>query len=208
MSGLLPDLRFALRRSRKSPGFTLTAILTLAFGLGATTAIFSIVESVLLRPLPFADPNRLVALGNTTERSLWSGDLLVSGPEIPAYERDTHGFSSVGAYQQTRFELSGTGDPAAQEMAIHLALGSQRSGVMRLVLASGAKLGVLGCGIGILTAVFATRLLCSLLFQVDPLDPIVLVLATIAVFLLGLAASVLPARRAAKVDPIVALRYE
>jgi predicted lysophospholipase L1 biosynthesis ABC-type transport system permease subunit len=58
-----------------------------------------------------------------------------------------------------------------QEMAIRLALGSQRSSVMRLILVSGAKLGLAGCGIGAIAAVFATRLLRSFLFQVDSLDP-------------------------------------
>lgn len=112
MENLFRDLRHAFRQLRKSPGFTLTAVLTLAFGIGATTAIFSIVEGVLLRPLPFADPDRLVSLGDTTEGSLWGGDPLVTGPEIPAYERDAHGFSSLGAYWQDGFELSGAGDPA------------------------------------------------------------------------------------------------
>jgi putative ABC transport system permease protein len=95
-----------------------------------------------------------------------------------------------------------------QEMAIRLALGSQRSSVMRLILASGAKLGLAGCAIGAVAAVFATRLLRSLLFQVDALDPVVLVLATVSIFLLALAASVIPAHRAASVDPMEALRAE
>jgi putative ABC transport system permease protein len=95
-----------------------------------------------------------------------------------------------------------------QEMAIRLALGSQRSSIMRLVLVSGAKLGLAGCGIGAIAAVFATRLLRSLLFQVDSLDPIVLVLATGSILLLALAASVIPARRAASVEPMEALRTE
>jgi putative ABC transport system permease protein len=113
LDGLVEDLRYATRRLARSPGFTLTAVLTLAFGIGATTAIFSIVEGVLLRPLPFADPDRLVVLGDTTEGSLWGGDPLVTGPEISAYERDTHGFSSLGGYQQNSYELSGVGEPAA-----------------------------------------------------------------------------------------------
>ncbi len=112
MQKLLLDIRFVVRQLAKSPGFAVTAVLMLALGIGATTAIFSIVEGVLLRPLPFADPDRLVALGDTTEGSLWGGDPLVTAPEIPAYERDTHGFSSLGGYTQDGFELSGMGDPA------------------------------------------------------------------------------------------------
>jgi hypothetical protein len=109
---LVQDLRYAGRRLSLSPGFTVTAVLTLAFGIGATTAIFSIVEGVLLRPLPFADPQKIVVVGDTTEGSLWGGDLLVTGPEIPAYERDTHGFLNLGGYQEDGFELSGLGEPA------------------------------------------------------------------------------------------------
>jgi predicted permease len=95
-----------------------------------------------------------------------------------------------------------------QEMAIRLALGAQRNGVMRLVLVSGARLGLIGCGIGAVAAIFATRLLRSLLFEVDPLDPVVFALAAISIFLLALAASVIPARRAAAVEPMQALRTE
>ncbi len=58
MHGLLLNLRLALRQLRRTPGFALTVILTLALGIGATTAIFSLVEGVLLRPLPFHDPGR------------------------------------------------------------------------------------------------------------------------------------------------------
>jgi predicted permease len=95
-----------------------------------------------------------------------------------------------------------------QEMAIRMALGSQRSSVMKLILVSGAKLGLAGCVIGGVGAVFATRLLRSLLFQVDPLDPLVLTLAGIAIFAFAVLASVVPARRAAAVEPMQALRTE
>jgi len=94
------------------------------------------------------------------------------------------------------------------ELAIRLALGSQRASVMRLVLASGAKLGLAGCVIGAIGAMSATRLLRSMLFQVDPLDPYVLILAAFSIFLLALAASVIPARRAASIEPMQALRTE
>jgi predicted lysophospholipase L1 biosynthesis ABC-type transport system permease subunit len=95
-----------------------------------------------------------------------------------------------------------------QEMAIRLALGSQRSSVMQIIVASGAKLGLAGCGIGVVVAFFATRMLRSMLFQVDPLDPVVLILAAVSIFLLAIAASVIPARRVANVEPVQALRGE
>src|SRR5579863_1722112 len=105
------DIRYALRQLLKSPGFTATAVLTLAFGIGATTAIFSIVEGVLLRPLPFADPQNLVILGDTLESTGMTSPS-VPAPEAAQYTRDTRSFSSMGAYQQTGYELSGVGDPA------------------------------------------------------------------------------------------------
>src|SRR6516225_11500429 len=103
------ELRIALRHLLKSPGFATTAVLTLAFGIGATTAIFSIVEGVLLRPLPFADPGRVVVVGDLIEGTEFTT------PSVPAYEsllyaRSTRSFSSMGAYQQTAYELSGAGD--------------------------------------------------------------------------------------------------
>jgi ABC-type antimicrobial peptide transport system permease subunit len=95
-----------------------------------------------------------------------------------------------------------------QEMAIRLALGSQRSSLMQLVLVSGAKLGLVGCGLGAIAAVFTTRLLRSMLFQVDSLNPAVMGLAAISIFLLTLAASIVPAVRAARIHPMEVLRAE
>jgi predicted permease len=113
MESLLTDFRYALRRLYTSPGFTLTAILTLAFGIGATTAIFSIVEGVLLRPLPFPDQARLVTLGDILEGVKYGADAPgVTAPGIRIYMRDTHAFSSLGGYQPSTYELSGQGSPA------------------------------------------------------------------------------------------------
>jgi predicted permease len=114
MNRMLQDIRYALRQLRKSPGFALTAILTLAFGIAATTAIFSIVEGVLLRPLPFADQSTLVALGDQLDTA--GTDALpspaVAAPEIASYARDTRVFFGLGGYTQTGYELSGMGEPA------------------------------------------------------------------------------------------------
>src|SRR5579872_4553191 len=109
----LQDLRIAVRHLRKSPGFAVTAVLMLALGIGATTAIFSIVEGVLLRPLPFPHPERLVTLGDILEgANLGGGEPGVTAQDIRNYMRDTHSFESLGGYQQNSVELSGIGDPA------------------------------------------------------------------------------------------------
>jgi len=115
LSRILQDIRYALRQLRKSPGFTVTAILMLAVGIGATTAIFSIVEGVLLRPLPFPDPDRLVVLGDVLEGSHCSScaQSSVTPPDIRNYMRDTQSFGHLGGYRGRLFELSGTGDPVA-----------------------------------------------------------------------------------------------
>jgi putative ABC transport system permease protein len=113
METWIQDLRYALRQLRKSPGFTLTALLTLAFGIGATTAIFSIVDGVLLRPLPFPEQQRLVTFGDTLEGVDFGGSApAATAPEVRTYARDTLSFSSVGGYTQIGYELSGVGDPA------------------------------------------------------------------------------------------------
>lgn len=108
------DFRFALRQLLKAPGFSITAVLMLAFGIGATTAIFSIVEAVLLRPLPFSDSSRLMVLSDHLSGVNVNGqdEVGVTVPDIKAYTRDTHGFSALGAYQYAGFELSGNGEPA------------------------------------------------------------------------------------------------
>jgi predicted permease len=114
MESLLREVRFALRQLRKSPAFTVTAVFTLAFGIGATAAIFSIVEGVLLRPLPFANPAQLVTLGDRLEGVEYDNDSSgVTAPGVRIYARDTTAFSSLGGYTNTTYELSGVGDPAS-----------------------------------------------------------------------------------------------
>ena len=113
MKQLLADIRFALRQLGRSPGFTLTAVFTLAFGIGSTTAIFSIVEGVLLRPLPFRDPDRLVAVGDAIEGMDESGNLMkTTSPAVRMYSHATHSFLDIGGYKYAGYELSGMSEPA------------------------------------------------------------------------------------------------
>jgi predicted permease len=116
MQKLLMDLRYVTRQLVKAPGFTVTAVLMLAFGIGATTAIFSIVEAVLLRPLPFPDSDRVVVLSDRLAGISvgvgGSDEVGVTVPDIKAYTRLAHGFSALGGYQGSGYELSGNGEPA------------------------------------------------------------------------------------------------
>lgn len=108
------DLRIATRHLLKAPGFTTTAVLMLALGIGATTAIFSIVEAVLLRPLPFPHSDRLMSLSDILQGANigGNGEAGVTPPDIRNYTRDTHSFESLGGYGGVGYELSGVGEPA------------------------------------------------------------------------------------------------
>jgi putative ABC transport system permease protein len=112
--------------------------------------------------------------------------------------------AALGVYSVIAFSAASR----RREMAIRLALGSSRSGVMRLILLFGARLGFTGCLLGAAVALFATRLMRSLLFQVDPLDPPVLVLAAVSVLVLTVLACLIPARQAASNEPMEILRME
>jgi predicted permease len=110
----------------------------------------------------------------------------------------------LGIYSVIAFSVASR----VQEMAIRMALGSQRAEIIRLILISGAKLAAVGCVLGLAGAAADSTLLRSLLFGVSPFDPLVLTLAAVGVLLLALTASMLPAMRAASIDPMQALRGE
>jgi putative ABC transport system permease protein len=110
----------------------------------------------------------------------------------------------LGIYSVIAFSVASR----VQEMAIRMALGSQRAGIIRLILESGVKLAAVGCVLGLMGAAAASTLLRSLLFGVSPFDPVVLAAAAVGVLLLAVGASTLPALRAASIDPMRALRGE
>ena len=106
METLLQDIRYALRTLGRSPGFTLVAVLALAIGIGANSAVFSVVNGVLLKPPPFSEPERLVHLwGNFQKMDL--EDISVSVPEYRDYRVMPRAFSSVAAYVVTDATLTG-----------------------------------------------------------------------------------------------------
>ena len=108
MNAFALDFRLAFRRLCKAPGFSLVVVLTLAFGIGATCSIFSLVEGILLRPLPFHDPDRLVLLGD----HLRDGpNVSVTAREIRTYAEASSAFSSVGGYIPVSYEISGGATP-------------------------------------------------------------------------------------------------
>ena len=106
---LLRDLRYASRQLVRAPGFTLTAVLTLAIGIGGVTAVFSVVLAVLLRPLPFKDSGKLISLHEHIEGD--SHDLSVTAPDVLTFERENKAFSRVGGFVGSEYELTGAGAP-------------------------------------------------------------------------------------------------
>src|ERR1700676_129426 len=105
MNGLLQDVRFALRQLRKNPGFTAVAVLTLALGIGANSAIFGVVDAVLLRPLPFRDPSRLVVVKPTEPGR--RDDIGVSYPTFLDWRSRNHVFAGLSVFRQDDFTLTG-----------------------------------------------------------------------------------------------------
>jgi putative ABC transport system permease protein len=110
MDTLRQYLRFAVRILFKNPSFTMVAVLTLALGIGATTAMFSVVSGVLLSPFPFADPDRLVTIKNQIPK-LGPTPFSVPAPDVLTYQRETKSFTDVAGYQESTYDLTGEGEP-------------------------------------------------------------------------------------------------
>ena len=109
LENLFQDVHFGARMLRKSPGFTAVAVLTLALGIGANTALFSVVNGVLLNPLPYPHPDQVVIASNTSSTlpETW-----ISYPDFLDWVRDNHSFSSLAAYESlVSFNLLGQGEP-------------------------------------------------------------------------------------------------
>jgi len=106
MSTLRQDLHFALRQIVKRPGFATVVVLTLALGIGANTAVFSVLNAVLLRPLPYSQPQQLVKLWTRfTGIGLPNDQNAVSPPEFRDFQQLNHSFSDVAAINTGAFNI-------------------------------------------------------------------------------------------------------
>jgi predicted permease len=117
MNSFFRDLRYSARMLLKSPGFTVVAVLALTLGIGANTAIFSVVNSVLLRPLPYSDPGRLMQLWEASAKKGRS-EIPASYPNFADWRDQNHVFEHVVAYSDWSFNLTGTGEPERIRSAI------------------------------------------------------------------------------------------
>jgi predicted permease len=113
VEGLWRDVRFAMRQLRKSPGFAATVVVTLALGIGANTTVFSIVDAVLLRPLPYHQPQRLVEAQSSDVGQVYEGSD-VSYPDFFDWRSQNHSFERLVSYHGTSLTLTGV------ERAVHL----------------------------------------------------------------------------------------
>src|ERR1051325_7749828 len=108
MKTLTDNIRYSSRFLRKSPAFTIVSILTLALGVGASTALFSVVDTVLLRPLPYYQPDQLVTVTETLPE-MRPGEIGVAAGEYQDYRAQNRSFSDVAAYEREVFNLTGAG---------------------------------------------------------------------------------------------------
>src|SRR5690242_3376861 len=107
MSLVAHDLRHAIRSLRKSPGFTLVAVITLALGIGATAALFTVLDAVVLRPLPYHDAGRLVKIESSVSGATEPGDWGVSAGGYFYYQKHNHTLAGLGAYAGSSETLTG-----------------------------------------------------------------------------------------------------
>jgi hypothetical protein len=242
------DARYALRMLYRSPVFSITAIVTLALGIGANAAIFSVVRAVLLKPLPYTNPGRLVVLEPFYKNSGKIGTL-VSAPDFHDWRSQNRVFECMAYHAGGEVTAIVNGQPSfvnAQRVTPVLpgvrraagvrtppftsrrstatysidggreyqpgeapsAQGARPADVFRFVIGGSIRLVMWGLTLGLIGTLALSRVLQTLLFGVGPQDPLTIAGVLVTLALAALVGSGIPAFRAARMDPLVALRRE
>jgi ABC-type antimicrobial peptide transport system permease subunit len=181
-------------------GWNSTAIVVRT--LGDPTRATPTVLAALKAADPYLPAYRVLSMEATIQQSYWQQSLY--SKMFSAFAAIALVLAAVGVYGVIAYSVS----QRTREIGVRVALGAQRTNVLSLVLGHGALLAAVGLGLGLVGALGVTRLLQSMLFGVSPFDPLSFAAVTLVLGTIAFVASYIPALRAAKVDPIVALREE
>ncbi len=186
---------------------------TVAFGIDSTmnfvvrtdgnpSAIASSIRSTVAEMDPSVPIYSLQTMGDVVAASLVRPRLL--SLLLGTFSIIAMSLAAIGIYGVMAYTVA----QRTQEIGVRVALGATTRNVLAMILGQGLKITVIGLGVGLTGAFFLTRLMASLLFEISATDPLTFALVGVGLTAVGLLACFVPARRAAKVDPMVALRYE
>jgi ABC-type antimicrobial peptide transport system permease subunit len=210
---VLRDLVYAFRLSVKSPGFTLTAVVSLALSIGANTAVFSLLDAVMLKRLAVPNPETLriltwvpVAELRTQEEQIENSldtERLFAGL-VTSFGALAALLAAIGLYGVLAYTVA----RRTSELGIRIALGASRGNVQLLVQREGLVTVALGMLVGVPAALALNGLIKNMLYGVTTTDAMSFAVALVRMIVVTVIPAWAPARRAARVDPMVALRYQ